>query len=458
MNLDPNLKPKQVINFRPTIKQYEALEVLKDTTTEELLFGGGAGGGKSLLGCFWLTESCMRYPGSRWLMGRAELKRLKQSTLKTLFEILGSGKNGIFNFKRDVDYKYNAMEGVVSFPNYGNSEIILQDMKSQPSDPEFDTLGSLEYTGAFLDEISEIPIKAKQILLTRLRYKIDIFGIIGKLLYCTNPCKHWAYYEFYKPSKEGGMAPTRDFIQALAKDNPHIPPTYIESLKRADKQTKERLLFGNWEYDDDPTRLFDYDSILDLFTNNAERGNKHLIVDVAGGGPDKTILTFWDGWFITEVIEMENISSDELDKILQDHKIPRSHCGIDEDGVGYGLVRNLPGVKGFVNNASAIKGMIVFPGEEPLYNYKNLKAQCWFEIANKVNAGEIGIYRGLPSFMKTKIIEDLEQIRQKSPDKDTKLQIETKEEIKERLGRSTDYGDAIMMRMMFDLVPEVITI
>jgi hypothetical protein len=37
---------------------------------------------------------------------------------------------------------------------------------------------------------------------------------------------------------------------------------------RADKVTKERLLNGNWEYDDDPTKLYQYDDINDLFTNS----------------------------------------------------------------------------------------------------------------------------------------------------------------------------------------------
>ena len=384
-------------------------------------------------------------------MGRAELKRLKQSTLKTLFEILGSGKRGIFNFKKDKDYKYNAMEGSIIFPNFKNSEIILQDMKQQPSDPEFDTLGSTEYTGAFLDEISEIPLKAIQILKTRLRFKIDEYKIIGKVLYCTNPCKHWAYYDFYKLSIENKLPLAKIFVQALAKDNPHIPKTYIESLKRADKQTKERLLFGNWEYDEDPTKLFDYDSIIDMFTNDAERGNKYCIVDQAGFGRDKAIIGIWDGFFLIKIIVKENISSKELNEILIKNKIPRSKCVVDEVGVGFGLVKDLPGVKGFVANARPITKKKESESEKVQHNYKNLKAQCWFELSNYVNAGLIGVYKGISTEAKKLLIEDLEQIRQKDADKDTPLMVESKEDIKERLGRSTDIGDTMMMRMFFEL-------
>jgi hypothetical protein len=64
----------------------------------------------------------------------------------------------------------------------------------------------------------------------------------------------------------------RVFIPSLYKDNPYIDhKKYEESLKRADKITKERLLKGNREYDDDPTKLYSYDDICDLFSNKGEK-------------------------------------------------------------------------------------------------------------------------------------------------------------------------------------------
>ena len=52
------------------------------------------------------------------------------------------------------------------------------------------------------------------------------------------------------------------------------------------------------------------------------------------------------------------------------------------------------------------------------------------------------------------LIEDLEQIARKDPDKDSKPAIVPKEVIKEKLGRSPDVGDAIMLRMHFELNQE----
>ena len=55
------------------------------------------------------------------------------------------------------------------------------------------------------------------------------------------------------------------------------------------------------------------------------------------------------------------------------------------------------------------------------------------------------------------IIEELDVIKQKNPDKWGKLQIITKEEIKELIWRSPDFADSIAMRMWFELnrQPEV---
>lgn len=425
-------------------KQDQAWQILHDKIHTEIFYGGGAGGGKSYLGCAWIVLNCLTYEESRWLIGRAILKHLKDSTLLTFFKVCKD-----WGLKSNEDYTYNAMDGTIKFSN--GSAVYLRDLFLYPSDPEFDSLGSTEFTGAFIDEASQIKEKAKNIVMSRIRYKLDEFKIIPKLLVASNPSKNFLYFDFYKPWKEGTLESYRAFIPALVGDNPFISKYYEENLHKLDKISRERLLYGNFEYDDDPTRLFDYDAILDLFTNTAERGEKYCTIDVAGRGGDRTIVIIWDGLFIEKVYNMEDISVVELDNILTTHKIPRSRCIADEDGVGYGLVLNASGIKGFINGSKPIHGKKESEKESVMHNYANLKAQCWFELANYVNSGLIGIYRDIDVETKRILIEDLEQIKQKDPGKDQPLRILTKEDIKEVLGRSTDVGDAMMMRMYFNL-------
>jgi phage terminase large subunit len=205
-----------------SINQTRAFDLLEDRQTTELLYGGGAGGGKSMLGCLWLITVCSSYPGTRWLMGRSELKNLKQTTLKSFFEVTSK-----LNLKTGVDFSYNQGSSSIFFSN--GSEILLKDLYAYPSDPEFDGLGSLEITGAFVDECNQITEKAKAIVKSRIRYKLDEHGIVPKMLMTCNPAKNWVYQQFYKPFKSNTLSREKAFIQSLVTDNPFISKHYIEN-------------------------------------------------------------------------------------------------------------------------------------------------------------------------------------------------------------------------------------
>jgi hypothetical protein len=371
-------------------------------------------------------------------MGRAVLKHLKDSTLLTFFQICKE-----WGLQRDSTFTYNSMEGVIRFTN--GSEIYLKDLFAYPSDPEFDSFGSTEFTGAFVDEGSQIGEKAKNILTARLRYRHQELGLIPKLLIGSNPSKNFLYYQFYKPWKENTLPAHRRFVRAFVGDNPHLPPQYVEQLQRLDKNSRERLLYGNFEYDDDPAKLMEFDKINDLFTNRPPRtGKKYITCDVARFGDDRTVIFVWDGMDVIRLQTSKHNSTQQtrimLEALAQEHTIPRSNIIVDEDGIGGGVVDEMNGIRGFVNNSSPFR-------EE---NYSNLKSQCYFYLADRVNKGQIGISAEISTQDRERIVEDLEQARKKDADKDGKLALVPKNEIKERIGRSPDYGDALAMRMWFE--------
>ena len=430
-------------------KQTEILKALDDKIHTEIFMGGAAGGSKSFTGCLWQILRRLKYKGSRGFLARARLKNLKESTLLTFFEVCG-----LVGLKFGVDYKYNSITGVIKFKN--GSEEYLKDLFFYPSDPDFVSLGSTEYTDGFIDEMAEITEQAYQIMRSRMRFKLDEFGLIPKIAMGSNPCKTFIYRDFYKKWRDQELEPFKAYIRASVYDNPFISDHYIENLKKLDTKNRERLLNGNWEYDDDPMKLMDYDKIIDMLTLNANRGVKYCIVDQAGFGRDKCMITYWDGLFVTEVEMLENISSSELDERLLKRQIPRSNCLVDEVGVGFGLVKDLPGIIGFVANAAPLKKLKKeTPEDKVLHNYKNLRSQCWFLLANYVNSGRIGIYRELPVEIKDLLVEDLEAMKQMDEDKDAPLRVISKQELKDTgaLNRSTDAGDVWMMRMYFEINP-----
>lgn len=429
-------------------KQWAAWELLNDSTHTEVLYGGAAGGGKSWLGALWLLANALRYQGSRWLMGRAVGKTLKETTLNSFFDVCSHE-----GLKAGDHYTYNAQSGQIAI---GASTIILKDLFAYPSDPNFDDLGSLEITGAFIDEANQVTEKAKAIVGSRIRYKLDEFGIVPKMLMTCNPAKNWVYREFYAPHRDGSLLGYKAFVPALVLDNPTFSPKlvggelvdhpYVANLKRMSGPDRERLLLGNWDYDDDPTRLMGHDAIMDLFTNVLDAGEKYASVDVARYGSDKTVISLWNGLTWYKRIVMEKASVPEVAEAVRQasekEKIPRSHIVVDDDGVGGGVADMLPGCVRFNGGARPVE----VKGQEQ--NYKNLKAQCSYALADRVNTRGVAI--SFPGH-EDGISEDLSWVKRDKMDHDTKLCILPKEKVKEGLGRSPDDADVMMMRMIFEL-------
>lgn len=241
-------------------KQEEALRILTDDTHTEFLYGGAAGGAKSWTGCTWLAFMSLCHPGTKWFIGREELKRLRESTLITFFKVCAQ-----YGIVRDQDFKYNGQDHYIQFTN--GSRIDLLDLRYLPSDPLYERYGSVEYTGGWIEEGGEVNFGAYDTLKTRIgRHLNDKYGILRKLFISCNPKKNWMHSTFYKPAKAGTLPPYRIYLAALVQDNPFIEKDYIEALKSTtDKVKKERLLKGNWDYDDNPNALCSHDDIREIF-------------------------------------------------------------------------------------------------------------------------------------------------------------------------------------------------
>lgn len=435
------------------LKQEEALQVLLDKDTEEFLYGGAAGGAKSWTGCCWLLFSCLKYPGTRWFIGREELKRITESTLITFYKVAAA-----YGCISNVDFKYNGQKNFIQFKN--GSRIDLLELKKLPRDPLYERFGSTEYTGGWIEEAGEIDFGAYDVLKTRIgRHYNDKFNLVGKLFITCNPKKNWLYTHFYLPAKNGTLEALKKYIVAFVQDNPHIDSGYIERLRRTkDKAKKERLLNGNWEYDDDPDALCGYDDIIAMYTNIHVRktGIKYITADVARYGSDKARILVWDGWVVIESISFDISSTVEIQNAInalrRKHGIPAHHCIADDDGVGGGVVDNC-GIKGFINNATAIKDFKTDNPNKDTYkeNYYNLQTQCAYLLADTINGHEIFIECELSPTEKEEINDEISWLKSYKSDDEKTLYILPKKEVKHNIGRSPDWRDVLLMRKYFDL-------
>ena len=422
-----------------TKKQSDALYYLTDWTTDYVGYGGSAGSGKSVLGCFYIMNIAHYSEGAKLFIGRDSLKDTRASVLYTFTQVA--------NWYGFIDYKFT--DYGIEFKN--GSVVELLDLSFYPyKDPQFDRLGSKEYTSGWIEEAQQTHHLAFEVLKTRVgRWKNKELNLKAKILATFNPAKNWVDSTFYRPFSKGQESKEIKFIYALPTDNPHLPADYIKRLyELKDEATKQRLLFGNFDYDADPTSLISYDNIKNIWSNDfSDDKTKYIVCDVARFGSDKAIVTVWEGLNIIELITFDISSTTQIQNAIrglsQKHKVGKSNILADEDGVGGGVVDNLA-IKGFVNNSKPFNKM-----------YANIKSECGYLLSDQIN--QVGVKCDVSEKQREEIEQELGQLKTFDGDKDGKLKILPKEKIKENIGRSPDYLDCFIMRMYFDVKPKNIT-
>lgn len=434
-------------DVKGNLKQEQCARYWIDDTTIDIAYGGSKGSGKSYLGCSLILGDALIYPGTHLFIARKKLTDLRKHTIPSIHEVF-SHWNITPNY-----YKYNGQDSYFDF--YNKSRVYLIDAKYLPSDPKYTRFGSMQMTRGWIEEAGEFEEEAKNNLQASIgRWKNDIYNLTPKLLQTCNPAKNYLYRLYYKLDKESKLPDWRKFIQALPTDNKMLPKNYIENLlKILSPNEIERLVKGNWEFDDNPYALFDYKDILDLFTNSfiEESQEKFLTADIAYEGSDLFVIGIWSGFVLEKIIAIDKIDETMVSKKIHDLRIenhvPLSNVIYDADGLKR-FVREsansgyLNGANEFHNNGKPIKL------EGKLENFFNLKAQCYYELAEFVKRNKI--YIKSKEYRK-QIIEELEQICKLPLADDGKIRLEKKEDIKDRLGRSPDFADMLMMRMWFAL-------
>lgn len=435
------------VEFHATEKQAEAIKYLNDEVTTEIWFWGAAWGSKTRLGVFSIWSFCMQLPGSRRVVGRKELVNLRRTTLATYYKVME-----FYGIPKDYRGVLNWQTNTIKFPNW--SEIILLDLAAQPSDPEWTRFWSLEITWAFIDEANEVDAKGIEMLKTRIgrqnTFEINWKTVkkCPKFLECFNPNKGHVYNDYYKPRKEGTLPPYRKFIRATAWDNPYLPKEYIEQLERADEITKQRLLYGNFDYDDTPGKLFRWDEISDLFEANIQPNDTtYITCDVARLWSDNTVIIVRKGLDWIDIRTFQGQTTDQTANVIKElerfYNCRRSNIAIDSDWVWGGVADQLRGCVNFVNNGTPIVQ------KDEIRNYANLKTQCYFKLKYLMEKREIRITTSWE--IKDRIQIELDNILIKDLEGENKIRLESKEDMKKRLGHSPDYADSICMRMYREL-------
>lgn len=243
--------------FDPTVIpfQNDVLYAINNTLdfalgTHEILFSGSVGSSKSLLAAHIIISHCCKFKKARVLIGRRSLPDLKKTIFQNLIEHLDGTPDMILN----RDYWVTESTPTITFRN--GSEVI----SGSWADKRYLKFRSLELSMAVIEEAVENTgddYKAIQ----EIRQRVGRLPHIKEnmILYCTNPASpsHELYKYFIDQPEQ---SPTRHVFYSLTDENPFLPKTYIQQLKR-DLPPKEaqRMLYGQWIEIDSERLYYAYD-------------------------------------------------------------------------------------------------------------------------------------------------------------------------------------------------------
>ena len=237
-------------------------------------------------------------------------------------------------------------------------------------------------------------------------------------------------------------------IELMKKD-----PGYLANLLSQDEATKAQLLDGNWKIRIEGSELINFLKMQDSFSNSfAPRGLKCITTDIAFEGSDLFLVAVWDGRRLIDLYWMEKSKGPDVIKLIrevaQKYSIPQSRIVYDDDGIGAFIDGFIKGARSFNGGTKARKGQ----------NYTNLKSQCYFKLAEKVNNDEYYISPEVAKkIIKGKTVEqhimdERRAIKKNKPDNDGKLSVIPKQEQKNIIGHSPDFLDTFMMREYFEFI------
>ena len=198
----------------PLPKQQDFLSAVLDPKGPKYVnYVGGIGSGKTLIGCITILCMAVSYPGD-YLVCRQFFPELKITTLKTFLEICPP----------ELIAEYRVADGIVKIKSTGGkvSNVIFRQLE------EPDKLRSLNLSGFYIDESSQVSEAAFMLLQGRLR------GAGLRKGFCTtNPNGHdWQYHWFVKQDMFKTEEAKRRFslVRAPSTENVHLPEGYIANI------------------------------------------------------------------------------------------------------------------------------------------------------------------------------------------------------------------------------------
>lgn len=453
-------KKEAPLTFKGNPKQNALMDAVTSGLYTFLGTGGGIRGGKSFGTLAVLITLHRMFPRARSAIVRKDLPTLRRNIIPTMdkLRLMSGGFIGPLNMS------------TWSYPTANGGDILLF-AEQATHDPTLERWKGLEVNWFLLEEASELQEasgnkaieRAGSYIIPPLPEDPEPRQPPPFVFVTFNPCKEWPRKWFYEPWKLGTLAPPYCFIPLTIDDNPYATDAYKKSLTYLPKEEYNRFVKGEWDFVDDPNQLIKTEWIWGARNVDPTDGPFRLGADVARYGDDYSTTARIRGNALVEVAEYKHLSTDRFGTVIlneaNDRTKPVAGHDVRIDGVGLGAgtvdycrKMKLP-VREVISGAKAI------PRPGPLaasgFRFKDLRSQMWWEFREKLREGKFSLAlrnaKGEEIPIPEKLVGDLAAPRYEISG-DKVISVESKDDIKLRLGRSTDYGDAVVYAA-FDFPP-----
>lgn len=433
--------------FEPFAKQREYIDAVFSGRFRQLLYGGAIRGGKSYVLIALLFIFCRLFPGSRWAIVRKDMPTLRKNVLPVFEEIRPTRFCGPFN------------QGTWTAICRNGSQILLW-AEQFTRDPMLNRWRGLEVNGFAFEEVNEMQEASWNKGIERAgSWKVRGGGPQPPpwLLASCNPAEGWVKEKFYDPWESGSLEPPQFYLPATIDDNPHVDPVYRASLNDLPEPEYRRFVLGDWTVSMHPQQLIKFEWVEAALKGHwpsgelilQRRGVRRMGVDVARTGDDKTCFSLFDGNSLYGLHEYDALWLDEgavkIIEVASDEGIPADLVNVDAVGLGAGTV-DICHSHGF-EVREVLSGNAALMIEEAgdafsFFRFGNRRDQIWWQVREMLRRGRLRI--AIPdSPARKRLIADLMAPRYKVKG-DKTFEVEDKDAIKKRLGRSPDDGESFV--------------
>jgi len=421
-------------------KGVQAYESTRNFT--HTLYGGAKGGAKTGAAVRIFQTDISNYRNGLFVVFRRNYTDLRQTTLRTFQK----------HFPPELLVKDPGKSMLWKCVN--NNELLFY-AADKKHDPEYEKTKGLEASAIYVDEGTQ--------------FDEMFFGVLPTLLWRNVP-KHVDTNEILKPYILIGTNPkagnnylkrafvherTRkkdhNFIKALPEDNPFLDPRYMDAtFNNMSEVQRQMLRWGNWDVD-----ISDLVIVPREYLDNVEckqLANRRVCglgIDVGLGSPDPTVLYACNDqgemWRLQEFYEYDTTVQENI--VLPICMQVRANGGtvhIDAGGVGKGLADNLTKKVGSSVVVHELFGEgakpehALYTGKDKERHYQDRRAQMYYWLRLDMYAQrDIGVEYDEFTF------EELDNTFMTT--NTDKIAIEPKSSIKEKIGRSPDGADALVL-------------